>query len=133
MTHWYRGQWGRVRHDTPRTDYSGPDKHARARSSRTPHTGEIGGHFYEDNGTRLARSVLFAKSVRGGLHRTQKPAEIVSPLIEYACPPDGLVVDMFTGSGRCWTLRGGPDGARSVSSLKNREQRRRRCASRRWC
>jgi site-specific DNA-methyltransferase (adenine-specific) len=99
MTHWYRGEWRRIRHDTPRTDYSGPDKHARARHSRTPHTGEIGGHFYEDDGTRLMRSVLFAKSVRGGLHRTEKPVPILSPLIEYACAPGGLVIDMFTGSG----------------------------------
>ena len=99
VTHWYRGEWGRVHHDTPHTAYSGPDKHARARSSRPPHTGEIGGHYYEDDGTRLARSVLFAKSVRGGLHRTEKPVPILSPLIEYACPPGGLVVDMFAGSG----------------------------------
>lgn len=99
VTHWYRGEWGRVHHDTPRTDYSGPDKHARARSSRTPHTGEIGGHFYEDDGTRLMRSVLFAKSVRGGLHSTEKPVPILSPLIEYGCPRGGLVVDPFAGSG----------------------------------
>jgi DNA modification methylase len=98
MTHWYRGEWRDIRHVTPRTDYTGPDKHARARSSRTPHTGEIGAHYYEDDGTRLMRSVLFAKSVRGGLHSTQKPGAILSPLIEYGCPPGGLLVDPFAGS-----------------------------------
>ena len=97
--HWYRGEWRDIRHNTPRTDYAGPDKHARARGSRTPHTGEIGAHYYEDDGTRLARSVLYVKSVRGGLHRTEKPVPILSPLIEYACKPGGLVVDCFTGSG----------------------------------
>lgn len=97
--HWYRGDWGSIYHQTPRTAYSGPDKHARARSSRTPHTGEIGGYYYEDDGTRLMRSVLFAKSVRGGLHRTEKPGPILAPLIEYACPQGGLLVDPGAGSG----------------------------------
>jgi site-specific DNA-methyltransferase (adenine-specific) len=99
VTHWYRGDWGSVRHETPKTVYSGPDKHARGRTSRTPHTGEIGAHHYEDDGTRLARSVQFARSVRGGLAPTEKPPVILLPLIEYACPPGGLVVDPTAGSG----------------------------------
>jgi site-specific DNA-methyltransferase (adenine-specific) len=98
-THWYRGDWSAVRHDTPRTIYTGPDKHARARQSRTPHTGAIGAAFYEDDGTRLMRSVLDAPSVRGGSHPTEKPLGILTPLIEYACPPGGLVIDPFAGSG----------------------------------
>ena len=99
VAHWYRGHWSAIYHETPRTGYNGPDKHARARASRTPHTGEIGAHHYEDDGTRLARSVQFARSVRGGLHPTEKPPGILAPLIEYACPPGGLVVDPFAGSG----------------------------------
>jgi site-specific DNA-methyltransferase (adenine-specific) len=99
VTHWYRGKWQDIRHATPHTDYSGPDKHARGRYSRTPHTGEIGAHYYADDGTRLIRSVLFAKSVRGGLHRTEKPVPVLLPLIEYACRPGGLVVVPFAGSG----------------------------------
>jgi site-specific DNA-methyltransferase (adenine-specific) len=98
-THWYRGDWSDVHHDTPRTTYVGPDKHARARASRTPHTGTIGAHHYEDDGTRLARSVQFAKSVRGGLHPTEKPTEVLDLLVRYACPPGGLVLDPFAGSG----------------------------------
>ncbi|MBD9700689.1 site-specific DNA-methyltransferase [Streptomyces sp. ID01-12c] len=98
-THWYRGDWKAVHHDTPRVAYTGPDKHARARASRTPHTGSIGGFLYEDDGTRLMRSVLDAPSVRGGWHPTQKPHGILDPLIRYACPEGGLVVDPFAGSG----------------------------------
>lgn len=98
-THWYLGDWSCVHHDTPRTTYVGPDKHARARASRTPHTGTIGAHHYEDDGTRLARSVQFAKSVRGGLHPTEKPTLLLEQLINYGCPPGGLVVDPFAGSG----------------------------------
>jgi site-specific DNA-methyltransferase (adenine-specific) len=99
VTHWYRGDWASVHHETPKTDYSGPDKHARARASRTPHTGVIGAHHYGDDGTRLARSVQFARSVRGGLHETEKPVGILEPLITYACPRGGLVIDPFAGSG----------------------------------
>lgn len=102
VLHWYRGPWGGVHQDVPRTAYTGPDKHARARQSRTPHTGTIGAHFYEDDGTRLMRSVIKAKSVRGGIHKTQKPEPLLLPLIRYGCPPGGLVLDPFGGS--CSTL-----------------------------
>lgn len=97
--HWYRGDWRTVHHNTPQTDYFGPDKHARGRNSRTPHTGEIGAHRYDDDGTRLARSVQFARSVRGGIHPTEKPSSLLELLISYACPPRGLVIDPFAGSG----------------------------------
>jgi site-specific DNA-methyltransferase (adenine-specific) len=99
VTHWYRGDWSSVCHDTPRVPYIGPDKHARARNvDRGAHLGAIGTTTYEDDGTRLMRSVQRVPSVRGGIHRTQKPPAILRPLITYACPPGGLVVDMFAGS-----------------------------------
>ncbi|WP_323185178.1 site-specific DNA-methyltransferase [Streptomyces sp. NBC_01214] len=99
-THWYRGDWRDIHHDTPRTAYSGPDKSARGRESRTPHTGAIGPHTYVDTGTRLARSVIKAGAVRyQRRHPTEKPVELLAPLIEYACPPGGTVLDPFAGSG----------------------------------
>lgn len=98
-THWYRGDWANVHHATPRTEYSGPDKSARGTTSRTPHTGKIGAHHYRDDGTRLMRSVQRARSVRGGLHPTEKPLGILEPLIRYACPEGGLLLDPFAGSG----------------------------------
>jgi site-specific DNA-methyltransferase (adenine-specific) len=99
VVHWYRGDWGTIHHDTPRTVYTGPDKHARARHSRTPHTGDIGAHHYRDDGTRLARSVQKVPSVRGGLHPTEKPTSLLEKLITYGCPPVGRVLDPFAGSG----------------------------------
>jgi site-specific DNA-methyltransferase (adenine-specific) len=99
VTHWYRGNWRDVHHDTPRVAYVGPDKHTRARTDRGPHLGSIGAQQYEDDGTRLMRTVLRANSVRGGLHPTEKPAGVLAPLIAYACPPGGLVIDPFAGSG----------------------------------
>lgn len=99
-THWYRGDWRDIHHDTPRTAYSGPDKSARGRDSCTPHTGAIGAHTYLDNGTRLARSVIKAGAVRyQRRHPTEKPVALLAPLIEYASSEGGLVVDPFAGSG----------------------------------
>jgi site-specific DNA-methyltransferase (adenine-specific) len=98
-THWYRGDWKAVHHDTPRIAYTGPDKHARARTDRGQHLGTIGAQRYEDDGTRLMRSVQRVPSVRGGLHPTEKPLSLLERLIRYACPPGGLVVDPFFGSG----------------------------------
>lgn len=100
ITHWYRGPWRDIYTDVPRTTYSGPDKSARGRNSHTPHTGQIGAHTYVDDGTRLARSVIRAGAVRyQRRHPTEKPVELLDLLIRYACPPGGLVVDLFAGSG----------------------------------
>lgn len=44
-------------------------------------------------------SVIYARSCHGyAVHQTQKPVEILRPLIEYSCPVGGLVVDPFGGS-----------------------------------
>lgn len=65
--------------------------------------GVIGEHRYdsEDGGPRIMRSVIFARSChREGIrHGTPKPEEILQPLLEEACPPAGLVLDPFCGSG----------------------------------
>lgn len=88
--HWYRGDWGGVHHDAPRVPYIGPDKHIRARHApRGEHLGDIGTGRYDDDGTRMARSVQFARSVRGGLHPTEKPVPLLTLLISYACPGGG--------------------------------------------
>jgi site-specific DNA-methyltransferase (adenine-specific) len=72
------------------------------RKQRPPHTGHIeaGSYTSEDGGPRLARSVQHVRSCHGyAEHPTQKPLGIISPLIEYSCPPDGTVLDPFAGSG----------------------------------
>jgi len=33
------------------------------------------------------------------VNETQKPEDIVAPLLQYSVPPGGLVVDCFAGSG----------------------------------
>lgn len=100
VIHVYQGvPWSDVHHETVREEYHGPDKHTRAKGSKGQHYGDIGGHVYDDDGRRIVRSVIKAKSVRGGVHRTQKPTAVLDPLIRYSCPEDGLVMDPFAGSG----------------------------------
>lgn len=99
--HWYRGDWATVHHEVPRSpaEFDAKGRTVSEGGSKTPHTGKIGGHRYDDDGLRLARSVQRIPSVRRGLHRTQKPVPLLRPLIAYACPPGGLVVSPFAGSG----------------------------------
>ena len=64
------------------------------------HRGEIGSAGYQYTDKRMMTSVIFARSCHGhAIHPTQKPIEILTPLIEYSCPPGGTVLDPFAGSG----------------------------------
>lgn len=72
------------------------------RKKRPPQWGEIGESSYrsEDGGPRLMRSVMYYRSCHGEAdHPTQKPEAVFAPLIEYSCPPGGIVLDPFIGSG----------------------------------
>lgn len=72
------------------------------RKSSPPHMGDIGaGHYKsEAGGPRMMRSVIYARSCHGMAdHPTQKPVAVLNPLLRYSVPPDGLVCDMFMGSG----------------------------------
>lgn len=98
--HWYQGVWSDVYRETPTT----PDATARQvrRKQRPAHTGYVGESAYEseDGGPRLMRSVINVRSMHGrALHPTEKPVGILDPLIRYACPPGGTVLDPFAGSG----------------------------------
>jgi site-specific DNA-methyltransferase (adenine-specific) len=58
--------------------------------------------YYEQDGVTLyqMRSVIYSRSMHGRAeNETQKPEGIVAPLVEYACPPGGLLVVPFVGSG----------------------------------
>lgn len=97
--HWYSGSWNAVHRDTPREAYLGPDRGSATRG-HIAHTGSIGSQAWTDDGTRLRASVLRAKNMKGrAIHPTEKPLGILDPLIRYACPEGGLVVDPFMGSG----------------------------------
>ena len=98
--HWYQGPWGDIYHEVPVT--LDATAHTMRRKQRPPHTGHIGASSYtsEDGGPRLARSVLRFPSMHGrAIHPTQKPSGLVDVMLAYACPPGGLVIDPFAGSG----------------------------------
>lgn len=119
--HWYQGPWREIHHDTPRMPAQFDARGRTASRSAAPvtHTGTIGTHQYEDDGLRLARSVQRHPSVRRGLHPTQKPAPLLNLLINYACPPGGLVLDPFAGSGS--TLDAARQAGRRATGIEARE------------
>lgn len=99
--HWYRGAWGDVHHD-PQREIGGVSRRGpMARSANlTPHTGTVGALTVYDDGKRLVRTVIKVTTKQGeALHPTEKPVGILGPLICYACPPGGTVLDPFAGSG----------------------------------
>jgi site-specific DNA-methyltransferase (adenine-specific) len=57
-----------------------------------------GGPEYYDKGTS---NVIASKRVAGDEreHQTQKPIELLARLISVVCPPAGIVLDSFVGSG----------------------------------
>lgn len=102
--HWYRGPWADIHHETPRTPATAEQiaRNGRAtRKTQPAHQGKYSpAREWVDNGTRLMRSVIKAQNLRGlAIHPTEKPVEILTPLIAYGCPEGGLVVDPFAGSG----------------------------------
>lgn len=99
--HWYREAWRDQHREVPRV----PATTNRTRgvsqrvSGRGRHLGDIDLVSYVDDGTRLARSVIYAKNLnRRAIHPTEKPIEVLQPLIEYSVPPGGVVLDPFAGS-----------------------------------
>lgn len=96
----YLGEWAAI-HKSPVHTLDATKRTVR-RKRRPPHTGHIEASAYasEDGGPRLQRSVLQVRSCHGeAVHPTQKPLGILTPLIDYSCPPHGTVLDPFAGSG----------------------------------
>lgn len=95
----YRGPWADV-HCEPQVSQDATARQVR-RKQRPAHWGDIGEAAYEteDGGPRLMRSVQYERSSHGvAIHPTQKPLGIYRSLIQFSCPPGGLVIDPFAGS-----------------------------------
>jgi len=103
--HWYRGEWSSLHHETPREQNYGRRVSLPVRKGRSEYVhGAIAQDVsWVDDGTRLSRSVVKVAGIRQGqrtgTHPTEKPTGILEPLIAYACPPGGTVLDVFAGSG----------------------------------
>lgn len=118
--HWYRGDWADLHHETPRVPVQHRTRGNASRGQAT-HTGTIGSATWTDDGTRLMRTVQRVPNMwrRGAIHPTEKPLAILAPLIEYACPPGGLVLDPFAGSGS--TLDAARQSGRRAVGIEGRE------------
>lgn len=115
----YRGRWKDVYKSVVKTQ-DAVKKTAR-RKFRPTHMGQIerGAFLSLDGGPRLMRSVIKVRSCHGyAEHPTQKPISFIGPLIEYSCPPGGIVLDPFMGAGS--VLRAAKDlGRRAIGIEKN--------------
>jgi site-specific DNA-methyltransferase (adenine-specific) len=100
VTHWYRGDWRDICHVAPKTEVAWRTA-ANSGQGQPPHLGTIGGRRWSDDGTRIARSVQRIPNMwrKNPIHPTQKPVELLDLLISYGCPPRGLIIDPFAGSG----------------------------------
>jgi site-specific DNA-methyltransferase (adenine-specific) len=117
IVHFYRGRWRDIYHATLTVNEATARTVRRKR--RPPHTGHIDAGAYEshDGGPKLMRSVLFAPSCHGyAEHPTQKPLDILDPLIRYSVPTGGTVLDPFMGSGS--TLRAAKDLGRKAIGVE---------------
>ena len=97
--HWYRGDWREVYHEVPKFESTPRNRWNRAASAEATY-GERGKSVYDPGTSRIMRSVLQVRNMHSrNIHPTEKPVGILAPLIAYACPPGGLVIDPFAGSG----------------------------------
>lgn len=101
ITHWYTGKWSDVYHVAPRVPSEWPARKTFVRKNGSNVYGKVDTPMaWVDDGTRLISTILAHQSMfHRGIHPTEKPVELLQPLIEYACPPGGLVIDPFAGSG----------------------------------
>jgi len=93
--------WGNI-YKAPQFTNDATARSVRGKADRLAHTGHVEASTYTSDagGPRLMRSVIFSRSEHGrAQHRTQKPVAVVEPLLLYSCPPGGVVLDCFAGSG----------------------------------
>lgn len=98
--HFYRGSWAEIYKRVQITNDA--TKRTTRRQERPPHMGAIANSMYNSHagGPRQMRSVIRCHSEHGrAYNETQKPVALIKPLLLYACPPGGLLLSPFCGSG----------------------------------
>lgn len=95
---WYRGPWSTIYHVPPREGEARQSKVVR--KTKPDHFHAPGSYTAVDDGTRIVHSVMRFANMHGrGRHPSEKPVGLLHRLIEYGCPPGGIVLDPFGGSG----------------------------------
>jgi site-specific DNA-methyltransferase (adenine-specific) len=121
--HFYQGAWRDLYRDPQRTTTGVIERGRVVKQGAKDigHRGEYRTGSWTDDGTRLLTSVLQVRSMHrnGGIHDCEKPVPLLDPLIRYACPPGGLVVDPFAGSGS--TLDAARQSGRRAIGIEGRE------------
>lgn len=122
--HWYRGPWEDQHRDTPKRMVYGSLASNRATRGNVhaPHLGaQAGLSHWESDGERLMTSVIYSRTEhRRAVHPTQKPLGVLRPLIHFSCPPGGIVLDPFAGSGS--TLMAAREMGRRAVGIEAREE-----------
>lgn len=127
---WYQGDWASIYHEPP-TTASAIKRTVRKKARPAQWIGSTGPNLYtsEDGGPLIMASVMFARSMHGrAINETEKPVEILEPLIEYGCPPGGLVLDLFAGSSS--TLFAARSTGRRAVGIEMREDQCEKAAKR---
>lgn len=101
--HFYRAadKWADVFNEVQKTMDATP-RTVRRKKHPNHHLGEREASVYvsEDGGPKLMRSVIQMRNCHGrAIHPTEKPDALLEILIRTSCPVDGLVGDLFAGSG----------------------------------
>jgi len=118
-THWYKGAWGTLPINASAITVKTGRKAGRITRGSTPHLDTTGAEGTVGE-TTLMRSVIRVHSMHGrAINRTQKPGGLLEPLITYACPPGGLVIDPFAGS--CSSLMSARMTGRRAIGIELRE------------
>jgi site-specific DNA-methyltransferase (adenine-specific) len=98
--HFYNGSWSGIYKQPVFVPVIGGRKKSVVRKNKPTHFNGISNGAYEYGDQRIMRSVIFTPNChRSAINETQKPEELVAPLITYSVPPGGSLVDFFCGSG----------------------------------
>lgn len=103
--HWYRGPWRSLPLTPPTRPHTGAPHRGATGRPRPDDGSKVRGasaaRSYQESGSRLILTVIPGDpgDPRTTLHPTQKPLEVLEPIIRYSCPDSGTIADPFAGSG----------------------------------
>lgn len=103
ICHFYRAEtaWADI-YKNPQFTHDAQARVVRKKQKPAQWHGATGSTTYTsiDGGPRRMRSVLHFRSEHGrAMNETQKPENLVEVIVDYSCPPGGMILSPFAGSG----------------------------------